>query len=127
MSYNKTQLIKYRLDKSEKTYQEAVLLRENGFITTSVNRLYYSSFYAVTALFAKHNITAKSHNGVRIEFFKRFIKTKIIDKKYSLTYSDLMDKRQESDYQDFQEFELNDVNYLFDETFNFLKIIRSLC
>jgi uncharacterized protein (UPF0332 family) len=53
---------------------------------------------------AKHEITATTHNGVRTEFFRNYIKTGRLDKKFSSLYSNLMGKRQESDYGDFQNF-----------------------
>lgn len=39
----------------------------------------------------------------------RIYKTKIFDKEFGKTYSELFDKRQEGDYQDFYSFEREDV------------------
>jgi len=56
----------------------------------------------------------------------KVIKTGIIDKKYSTLYSDLMSKRQESDYNDFQEFMKNDILPLFTEVQSLLDTIKEI-
>ncbi len=78
MSYDKTDLIRCRLEKSERTFQEAKSLADSGFWNGAANRLYYSCFYAVITLLAKDNVNATTHNGVRTEFFKRYVKTEIL-------------------------------------------------
>ena len=126
MSYQKEDLIRYRLDKSLVTFQEAKSLSESKFWGGAANRLYYSCFYAVIALLAKDDINASTHNGVRTEFFKQYIKTGILDKKFSSLYSNLMSKRQESDYDDFHEFSKEEIMPLFDDVQSFIEIIQKL-
>jgi len=126
MSYQKEDLIKYRLEKSATTFNEAKSLAESGFWGGCANRLYYSCFYCVIALLAKDDITASTHNGVRTEFFKFYIKTGILDRKYSSIYTDLMSKRQESDYDDFLEFSEEDILPLIEDVENFLQAVQKL-
>jgi uncharacterized protein (UPF0332 family) len=126
MSYQKEDLIKYRLEKSATTFNEAKALAESGFWGGCANRLYYSCFYCVIALLAKDDITASTHNGVRTEFFKLYIKTGILDRKYSSIYTDLMSKRQESDYDDFLEFSQADILPLIEDVARFLHAIQEL-
>ena len=126
MSYQKEDLIRYRLEKSLTTFQEAKSLSESRFWGGAANRLYYSCFYAVIALLAKDDISASTHNGVRTEFFKRYIKTGILDKGFSSLYSDLMSKRQESDYDDFLEFTQEEILPLFDDVQFFIDTIQKL-
>jgi uncharacterized protein (UPF0332 family) len=126
MSYNKEDLIKYRLEKSAITFEEAKSLFESGFWNGAANRLYYSCFYSVIALLIKDDISALTHNGVRTEFFKHYIKTELLDKKFSVLYSNLMNKRQESDYGDFQNFSEEEIRPLIQEVNLFLKVIKEL-
>lgn len=70
MSYQKEDLIKYRLEKSAITFNEAKSLAESGFWGGCANRLYYSCFYSVTALLAKDDVSAYTHNGVRLSFLE---------------------------------------------------------
>jgi uncharacterized protein (UPF0332 family) len=126
MSYQKEDLIKYRLEKSAITFNEAKSLAQSEFWGGCANRLYYSCFYCVLALLAKYDITASTHNGVRTEFFRLFIKTGILDKKYSSIYTDLMSKRQESDYDDFLEFSQVEILPLLNDVEIFLHAIQEL-
>lgn len=126
MSYKKQDLINYRLEKSAITYAEAKSLSNSGFWNGAANRLYYCCFYSVIALLAKDDLSVATHNGVRTMFFKRYIKTGVLDKRLSSLYSDLMGKRQESDYDDFHEFTEDEIKPLFDEVEIFNKSIKKL-
>ena len=126
MSYQKRDLINYRLDKSLTTFKEAKSLSQLGLWGGAANRLYYSCFYSVTALLAKDDVSASTHNGVRTEFFKSYIKTGILDKRYSSLYSSLMSKRQEGDYEDFHDFTEEEILPLIDEVEIFLSTLNDL-
>lgn len=124
MTFLKDDIISYRLEKAQVTFNEAKSLANNGFWNGAVNRLYYSCFYSVIALLAKDDIPASTHNGVRTEFFRRYIKTEIFNRDFSSLYTDLMGKRQESDYDDFHNFSEEDIMPLFAEAENFNKTIH---
>ena len=126
MSFEKEDIIKYRIEKALRTFQEAKSLIQSEFWSGAVNRLYYSCYHIVKALLLKNDIKASTHNGVRTEFFKHYIKTGILDKKMSTLYSDLMNKRQESDYDDFMDFEESDIKPLLDEVKEFQNKIEKL-
>ncbi len=126
MSYQKDDLIRYRLEKSAITFNEAKSLAESGYWGGCANRLYYSCFYCVIALLAKDDVMASTHNGVRTEFFRRYIKTETLDRKYSSLYTELMSKCQESDYDDFLEFKQEDILPLINEVDKFLNTLREL-
>ncbi|MBN1953073.1 MAG: HEPN domain-containing protein [Bacteroidales bacterium] len=126
MSYQKDDLIQYRINKAQTTLQEAKSLADDGYWNGTVNRLYYSCFYAVIALLAKSDISARTHNGVRSEFFRLYIKSKILDKSYSSLYSNLMGKRHEIDYGDFQQFEKKDILPLINQVEEFISRIKEL-
>jgi uncharacterized protein (UPF0332 family) len=124
MNYQKEDLIRYRLEKSATTLSEAKSLAQSEFWGGCANRLYYSCFYCVIALLAKDDVSVSTHNGVRTEFFRRYIKTELLDRKYSSLYTDLMSKRQESDYDDFHHFSQEDILPLIDEVEKFLQTLR---
>ncbi len=126
MSYQKDDLIQYRINKAQTTLQEAKSLADDGYWNGTVNRLYYSCFYAVIALLAKSDISARTHNGVRSEFFRLYIKSEILDKSYSSLYSNLMGKRHEIDYGDFQQFEKKDILPLINQVEEFISRIKEL-
>jgi uncharacterized protein (UPF0332 family) len=47
-------LIKYRIERAEETYNEALLMRTGDHWNACANRLYYACFYAVSALLVKY-------------------------------------------------------------------------
>lgn len=53
MSDYKPDYIEYRLSKAREALQDAKLLAENNSWNACVNRLYYSCYYAVSALLLK--------------------------------------------------------------------------
>ncbi len=109
MTYNKADLIKYRLTKANETYNEVTELVKLGYYNTAVNRLYYSCFYAIIALLLHHDILATTHSGVRKMLGLHFISTNKISKESGKLFSELFDKRQKGDYNDFFDFDKKSV------------------
>ncbi len=105
----KNELIHYRMSRVDETLKEVDFLVENGLYNTAVNRLYYACFYAVTSLLVKNEIKAHRHSGVRQMFGLHFVSKGLIDKRLARFYTDLYDKRQTSDYDDFIDFSKEDV------------------
>ncbi|MEN8119762.1 MAG: HEPN domain-containing protein [Bacteroidota bacterium] len=126
MGYNKEDYINYRLKKSDETYNAAKLLAENSSWSSSINRLYYSCFYAVNALLYSSNIKAQTHTGIKNQFSLHFIKTNIIDRKYGKLYSNLFNWRQKGDYSDFFDFDEEIVNDLMNPVQDFIDLINKI-
>jgi len=62
--------VNYRIEKSIETFEVAELLYANSKWNSTINRLYYACFYAITALLVKNEIETKSHSGVsKLNFF----------------------------------------------------------
>jgi uncharacterized protein (UPF0332 family) len=116
--------INYRIEKSNETFEVAELLYDNSKWNSTINRLYYACFYAITALLVKNEIETKSHSGVKTQFFLNFVKTKKIDIKYGKLYSDLFDWRQKGDYGDFFDFEMKNVKPIMKPTSKLLELIK---
>jgi uncharacterized protein (UPF0332 family) len=57
----------------------------------------------------RNNIEVQTHSGVRQQFGLHFIKTGKIEKKWGKFYSDIFDKRQTGDYDDFIVFTKEEV------------------
>ncbi len=106
------ELVEYRIRKAKETLMEVDVLIENKFWNTTVNRLYYACYYAVIALLVKNEIKAQTHAGVRQMFGLYFVKTGLIKKELGRFYSDIFDKRQTGDYDDFITFTEEDVKSL---------------
>lgn len=114
-------LIKYRLDRAYEVLDEAKFLSANAYWNLATNRLYYACFYALLALMAKHQIKAYSHKGIKVEFGRQFIKTGLFSRADGKLFSDLFNKRHESDYEDFVNFDESTVKPLIPEVETFIK------
>lgn len=97
---DRTEIVKYRLEKAYRTYNEAIGSIENRYVETAANRLYYAAYYAVSALLISYKYEASNHNGVIQMFGKVFLRNNIIDKKYGKTFNQLFSLRLTGDYED---------------------------
>ena len=97
---DRIEVVRYRLEKTNRTYQEAVGSINNGYVETAANRLYYAAYYAVSALLISYKYEASTHNGVIQMFGKAFLKNNIIDKKYGRIFNQLFSLRLTGDYED---------------------------
>jgi uncharacterized protein (UPF0332 family) len=98
-------LIKYRIERAEETYKEALLMRTEDHWNACANRLYYACFYAVSALLVKYGLSSSKHSGIKSLFNQYIIKKKILDKNKGKLYNQLFEARQEGDYVDFVSFD----------------------
>jgi uncharacterized protein (UPF0332 family) len=123
---NSGELIKYRHLRALETYEEAVILAKENHWNATANRLYYACFYAVSGLLLKNGLSNSTHNGVKTEFHKSFVKSGLISKQSGRTYSRLFNLRQEGDYLDFKRLEKEDVDSFFQEAKDFITEITIL-
>ena len=82
ISEEKREYVKYRIEKAYQTYDAAKVLADNGFWNSSVNRLYYSLFFAVNALLVLNDIEVKTHATAKRQFSLLFVKSGKLDKKF---------------------------------------------
>ena len=109
---DRTEIVKYRLEKAYRTYNEAVGSIKNGYVETAANRLYYAAYYAVSALLISYKYEASTHNGVIQMFGKVFLRNNIIDKKYGKTFNQLFSLRLTGDYEDRHILDMESMYFL---------------
>lgn len=97
---DRKEIVRYRLEKAERTYNEAIGSIKSGFVETAANRLYYAAYYAVSALLIAYKYEASTHNGVIQMFGMAFLKTNIIEKRHGKTFNQLFSLRLTGDYED---------------------------
>ena len=68
MKNSREDIVQYRLARARDTYDDAKILAENNKWNSTINRLYYSAYYAVMALLIKHEINPTTHNGAKTNF-----------------------------------------------------------
>lgn len=120
---NKSEYIKYKIQKAAQSIREAKLLLENEMNDTAVSRLYYAAFYAINALLAENDFNPKTHTGTKTLFNKEFILTGKMESRFSDFYSFLMAKRFEADYDDFVFIDEKKLSSLVAETEEFITAI----
>lgn len=118
------QLISYRVSRAEESIEEAVLLFNSGHYNTSVNRLYYACFYAVSALLLTEGMSSPKHSGVRSLFNQYWVKPGRVSIELGKFYRTIFDYRQKGDYTDFVCFDEEQVELLIEESKAFINIIK---
>ena len=126
MTGTKDDLIKYRIDRAKDTYDDAQILAEKEKWNSTINRLYYSAYYAVMALLLDSDLKPATHNGAKSNFSEYFIKTGKIDKEYGKMYSQLFTWRQKGDYDDLFDFKKDKVLPYFEPVKGLISIIENL-
>lgn len=110
------EIIAFRFLKSAEAWEEALLIKKISHWNMVANRLYYSAFYAVSALLLQEGVQAKSHSGIKSKFNDLFIRSGLIDEDFGNTYNELFHFRQEGDYADFVTFSEEEIRPLFSKT-----------
>ena len=105
MTAERDALVRQRLAHAREGIAEAELLGGAGHWRASVSRLYYACFYAISALLARHNLGASKHTGVPALFNRNFVKPGTVSRELGRFDNDPFENRQQSDYDDFAEFD----------------------
>ncbi len=126
MTGTKQDLVKYRLSRAWDTFDDAKILSSNGKWNSTINRLYYAAYYAVTALLIQNDIKTTTHNGTKLSFSEHFIKTNVLPKEYGKTYSQLFTWRQKGDYDDLFDFDEDKVTPYFEPIEKIIESIEDL-
>ena len=119
-------LIEYRLQRAFETLEEADYTAKGGYFNAAVNRLYYSCYYAATALMLANGLTSSSHKGIKTMLGLHFVKTGKLDPLYGRIYQQLFENRQSGDYEDFVYCDLELFNELRPQAEDFIKTLSTL-
>ncbi|MBN1868212.1 HEPN domain-containing protein [Candidatus Sumerlaeota bacterium] len=120
------EVVRYRLQRARETLVDARILAERERWNACVNRLYYSCFYAVSALLLQHGFSSAKHTGIRGLFNRHFVAPGEVSKELAQLYNDLFDRRQESDYADFVRIEPSRVEPWIETTERFIAHIAAM-
>ncbi len=118
-------LIIHRLNRADEALLEAKLLLDNGFANGAAGKAYYASFYAVSALLTTKNLFSKTHKGIRVLFSKHFIESGIIPRSFATSFANLYRCRQEGDYSDYIETDIEAATVLLSDAQDIVNFIRT--
>ena len=95
----------YWLEKAKESFQSAELEYSQGYLSFSVNRLYYAVFYAVSAAIASRGLKYGRHSAVRASLHRDFIKAGIASEDMGKLFDRLFYDRNKADYAAFTSFD----------------------
>ncbi len=122
----KNALIEHRIARATNTIEEVSFLIKNKKFLLAVNRIYYGMFYILSAFSLRYDFSTSKHQQLIGWFNKEFISTGEIDRKYGRILHNAYNNRSTGDYDDFAEFDEEDVKKSFDEMKDFIRTIRAL-
>lgn len=91
-------IVQMEMEKSNRFMEQATLVAEQDMWDLVANRIYYSVYHAVLAMFIKDGIEARTHKGAVIVFGQKYVSTGMFDNKWGKLYSKLQDIREKCDY-----------------------------
>ena len=101
MNERRNELSEYRLKEAESALQAAETLLKAGFLKDSINRSYYSVFYAVKSVLAVEGVDFKRHKDAIGYFNQHYVATEIFPRELGRMIGRCKQKREASDYDDF--------------------------
>ncbi len=121
---HKMMLMTHRLDSAKEKLESAKLLLDNGKLKDSIGRSYYAMFTSVRALLARDGVDFSKHAGVISYFQKEYIKTGVLEVKYSKYISQAFQIRNNTDYADFYIVSKSDAEEQYKRAEAFYEVIR---
>lgn len=91
-------LVSLYKEKADETWQEADAAIQMEKWGMAANRLYYSLFHAITALFVKDGHQVGTHLGAKIRFGQHYVKTGLVSPQQGRLFSQLESLRERADY-----------------------------
>ena len=120
-------LIEYKFEKSQQALNEAEVLADATFYNAAINRLYYSAYYAASALLLGASLETVTHKGIKVMLGLRFIRAGKLDRIYGQIYQRLFDSRQAGDYEDFVYYDEETYKELRPLAEKFVIKIKDMC
>lgn len=126
LSDERNSLIEYRIKRAFESFDEAKeVFKLNRWILTA-NRLYYTIFYACSALLISKGLNANTHAGIRTLIHSNFVKTGKLSREDGLLLTNLFNMRLTGDYGDVFDWDDNDFNILIPQVATLLNKIINL-
>ncbi|MBM2816330.1 MAG: hypothetical protein HW421_3092 [Ignavibacteria bacterium] len=123
---DKETLIKYRVSRAKETIKEAQVAIDNRLLFNAENRIYYAIFYIVSALSIKFDFSTSKHKQLMGWFNKNIVHSGKVPVRLNEIYKNALKYRQKGDYEDYVQFEINDVEKHYKDMLYFVSEIEKL-
>lgn len=120
------ELAHYRMQKALQTAEEARILFENGKYNGAMNRIYYSIFYAASALLILDGLSSAKHSGTISLFLQNFVKNNRVPEATGMFLKEAFKHRSRGDYDDFAEFSESQIGTALEQLDKHLSSIQEL-
>lgn len=101
MDERRRDLCQYRIEQARESLKASKIMLDNKMVKDSINRSYYSAFYAMKAVLALEEKDFKRHKDVVAYFNKMYVATGKFPKDLGRMIAKLQQLREKSDYDDF--------------------------
>lgn len=101
MDERRRDLCQYRIEQARESLRASKIMLDNKMVKDSINRSYYSAFYAMKAVLALEEKDFKRHKDVVAYFNKMYVATGKFPKDLGRMIAKLQQLREKSDYDDF--------------------------
>ena len=119
-------VVRKELERAHETFEEIEVMRQASKWNGAANRIYYSVFHAVNALFIFDGLRSVRHKGSHALFSQYYVKTGKLPKDYGQFYNNLQTLREKSDYNCFYDVDEQDVVDGMGKASKFIKAIEEL-
>jgi len=120
------QIIKYWVEKSTESLKSAKDELRAERLSFSVNRIYYSCFYIVSAFLLQKGFMFKKHSGVRACFRENLVKPGLVGIEEGKFYDKLFGAQLKGDYVEFTHFEKEEVKDWLNKAKEFVNKMKGL-
>lgn len=118
--------IQLLIEKSDRNLQQAIANSDLGYWDLVANRLYYSIFHIVTALFLKDGIQVHTHKGTSSQFGRHYVLSGKFTREDGILYSRLQTMREKADYQNVFSLDEKEGKLLIAQTSSLQSKIKSV-
>ncbi|MBM2815528.1 MAG: hypothetical protein HW421_2290 [Ignavibacteria bacterium] len=122
----KEAIIQHRIQRAKETIEDARVALETNRIKNALNRIYYSAFHIVSSFAIKNEFSTSKHKQLIGWFNKYYVHTGIVSGDLYKIYSLSFNNRQESDYEDFVNFEKEEVEKHYQDMLIFVSGIEKI-
>lgn len=119
-------LVIHRFQRAKYAISEARNAAEGGFYNAAINRLYYSAYYAASALLLSYELHCSTHAGLKTMLNLHFVSKGLLPREHGKTFAILFEMRQSGDYDDFVYYDETDFEKLLSMSLGFLDAVESL-
>ena len=119
-------IVVYRLEKADGALVEAKDCASLGHWNLAANRLYYAVYYASSALLISSGLAAKTHEGTIGMIGQHYVRTGILSSEDGTLLARLQNMRHTGDYDDFLDWEKEDVEPYMPKVEAFIKEIKQV-